>query len=161
MQLLRLSLERPDLRLQQMQSHFQEVNPPSPPTHTRTHTLIHTNTNKKETQIISLYPYFPYSSLIFKLKIRLEERVINILPFFFLFRLLQDLLLSKGQFNRVGELLLSPSASAPPLCVPPHSTSSITEITWRCFVPLEPRNKKKKKIGLEFRSLQPDRPVWM
>lgn len=126
-----------------MQSHSQGINPPT-----------HTNSNRKS---LCLYPYFPYSALIFKLKIRLEERIINtpLPPFFSLRRLLQDLLLSKGQFNRVGEPLLSPSASAPPLCVSPRSTSTITAITRRCFVPLEPRNGGKK--GFEFRSLQPDR----
>lgn len=129
-----------------MQSHYQGFTPP-PFSHVDMHAHSHRHKHKykRNPDRFLIFFFLFNSSLIFKLKIRLEEKVINIFPFFFLFRLLQDLLLSKGQFNRVGELLLSPDASTPPLCVPPRSTSSITAITRRCCVPLKPRNKKKKK----------------
>lgn len=47
----------------------------------------------------------------------------------------------KGNLIESGSYFYPPGASAPPLCVPPRSTSSITAITRRCFALLEPRNK--------------------
>lgn len=42
----------------------------------------HSHKQRKKTKIVFLYPYSPDSALIFKLKIRLEERIINISTFF-------------------------------------------------------------------------------